>query len=874
MTSAPAPHQDGSPPPGLNRMRRLAVSVLLFERVWPAIAPSLGLLGVLVIAALLDLPRLLPPTLHIAVLAAALIAVLALFAYGLRDIRRPSAFEADRRLEADSNLRHQPLAVLSDQPASGGDSIWAAHVARARAQITRLRLKMPRPMLAAADTHALRALILIGLAIGVGIAGPDSWSRLVAAFEPGFVAKPPPPAPLLQAWITPPSYTGLPPMFLKPDSAAVTVPAHSMLSISVTGGNADAGAVPTLEQRTGSTPFPALDSTSFQIEQELTSGGRLSVRRRGHEMAGWDLTLVQDGAPVVSFPDRPGFVRNGTNPQARLPWEVSHIYGVASLRADMHLVGRPDAPVLSVPIPLPGNQPKSATGARIIDLTAHPWAGLPVTVELFARDVPGLEGHSEIVTFTLPERRFTNAIARALVAVRRQLSLNPNAKLSAITELNRLSLLPEVWDDDTAGFINLRAIAALLGYGRDAGSTEQAQSGLWSLALHMEEGAPDRTARALEAARKELENTLQADKNGDPADRTDLDRRIQELQEALQKRLQALTEQARRDPESEAYNPDAHPLDQRDMQKLTDEMRDAARKGDTDTARDKLAQLEQMMEALKNGRPEHGQMTEQERKRAEGRQKGRQDVTAVQDLIRRQGGLLDSAQARAAITADPDTSDQKTDSDRQSEQRIQQALRRAVGALMQDFGDLTGDVPPSLSDADTAMRGSLGALVQGNDAAAAQLDQRAIEALQKGGKSMQQQLAQKFGRGEQQSGEADDGDPDGDEQGMAQGDEDGDGDGPGMGQYSNGQNDRSNNSPGQRGPGHQSARRPGQGRDPLGRSHGEGIGGTDEAGDVQVPEQMEQARSRELQDELRKRGADRTRPQDELDYIDRLLKQF
>jgi hypothetical protein len=37
---------------------------------------------------------------------------------------------------------------------------------------------------------------------------------------------------------------------------------------------------------------------------------------------------------------------------------------------------------------------------------------------------------------------------------------------------------------------------------------------------------------------------------------------------------------------------------------------------------------------------------------------------------------------------------------------------------------------------------------------------------------------------------------------------------------------------------------------------------------------MEQARSRAIQDELRRRDADRQRRQQELDYIERLLKPF
>ena len=43
---------------------------------------------------------------------------------------------------------------------------------------------------------------------------------------------------------------------------------------------------------------------------------------------------------------------------------------------------------------------------------------------------------------------------------------------------------------------------------------------------------------------------------------------------------------------------------------------------------------------------------------------------------------------------------------------------------------------------------------------------------------------------------------------------------------------------------------------------------------MRVPDQMEEARTRALQDELRRRGAERARPQNELDYIDRLLKPF
>jgi hypothetical protein len=43
---------------------------------------------------------------------------------------------------------------------------------------------------------------------------------------------------------------------------------------------------------------------------------------------------------------------------------------------------------------------------------------------------------------------------------------------------------------------------------------------------------------------------------------------------------------------------------------------------------------------------------------------------------------------------------------------------------------------------------------------------------------------------------------------------------------------------------------------------------------VTVPEERERQRTQAIEEELRRRGADRARPQQELDYINRLLKQF
>jgi uncharacterized protein (TIGR02302 family) len=900
----------------LARHRMLARLVLSFERTWPAIWPPLGLAGLFLIAALLDLPAHLPPWAHVALLAAFALAELALIVRAVRAVRAPTPVELDRRLEHASGLRHRPLAVLTDRPAqtgsaaSGEDTLWRAHVARAAADVGRLRVGLPRPGLAMRDPRALRAAVVLGLVAAVVIAGPDAPLRLARAVSPGFTPPTPPPPTQLQAWITPPPYTRLAPTFLKPDGGPVTVPAGAHLTVNITGGEG----MPSMALADAPISFRGLDAASFQADQDVTSGGRLALRRQGHEIAAWELTVVADVPPVVAFTEPPGKARGTSRlPQTRIPWEVSHAYGVASLRAELRLKDRPGAAPVIVNIPLPGGTPRQAKGARLQELTANPWAGLPVIARLVARDEPGLTGTSEPAEFLLPERRFDNPMAKALLEVRKGLSRDPDDRARAIRNLEMLTPLADFWRNDNGAFLNFRSIIAQLTHDKDAGAVAAVQARLWLLALHLEEGAPEQTERALEAARQDLRDAMEAQQRGEKIDPTELDKKMRAVEDALQKHLQALAEQARRDPDSQQTDPADRQLDARDMQRLAEQMREAAREGRMDDARQKMAELEKMLEELRNAHPDHNRMTERQRQRAEKRQRGQQQMSALQDMVQREGALLDNAEGRG----DPDrarrfapppydrfrpnlgqpfppsplpsqplvlqrpppappnqSADQQpppsnapspSDAQRGSEQKTQQALRRALGELMQEYGDLTGQIPDNLGEADTAMREAGQALAGGRDPAAASAEQRAIEALQKGGRSMSMQMAQQFG----QSGE--EGDDEGEQEGLdSQTGPGQDGTQPGGREY--GRDDGRGNRPWDRG--HGADRRADERRDPLGRPLREGTSGADESGDVQVPEKAEEARTRAIQDELRRRDADKARPQPELDYIERLLKRF
>ena len=59
MSEAPTP-SPAVPAVGLRRKRALARGVILFERLWPALWPALGALGVYAAFGLLDGPAALP----------------------------------------------------------------------------------------------------------------------------------------------------------------------------------------------------------------------------------------------------------------------------------------------------------------------------------------------------------------------------------------------------------------------------------------------------------------------------------------------------------------------------------------------------------------------------------------------------------------------------------------------------------------------------------------------------------------------------------------------------------------------------------------------------------------------------------------------
>lgn len=850
----------------LRRRRGLARLALGWEALWPRLWPPVGVAGLFAVLALLDLPRHLPAGLHWALLLGFVAAFGVVAWRDFRDFAWPDAAAAERRLERESGLRHRPLATLADRPATADDpaalALWRAHQARAAAEIRALRVGPPRPGLARRDPHALRAALALGLIAALVMAGGEAPERLRRALLPSLAGAPPTPALKLEAWVTPPAYTGAAPVFLDAAGGAATVPQGSRLQVAVSGGR---GGAPELVTAAGTAPLKALDAASFAGELPLAEGGQIAIRRDGRELARWALTVQADAPPLVRFTEPPGRAQRGL--AVRLPWSAEDDWGLAALRVEFRLKARPTAPPLVLDLSLPGGIPKQARGTAQPDLSAHPWAGLEAEVRLVVRDGAGQEGASEPAAITLPERSFNHPVAKRVIAVRKGLSLAPEERDGARRELEDIARAPEAFEHDATTYLALRSARSRLLYDHRPEAVGEVQDLLWEVALALEEGRDGRTLRALQQAREALRQALEEAQRNPPADerqRAEIERRIQELRDAIRQHLEALAERLQREnAEAIPFDPQSRLMDQREMERRTRRMEEAAREGRMEAAERELAELEEMLRALEEGRVARQESPQ----RRQQRQRGQQQMGVVQDMVRRQGEMLDRSHQRAeeeeqrraaqrrqqsrsqGFRWPPDARQEEdrtqaapeggaADRQREADARRQRALRRALGELMQQFGDLTGEIPESLGRADQAMREAQEALGEGRDARDAQ--SRAMRALMEGGREMAQAMQRQFGMS--MEGE-------GDPQDMA-----------------------GENQPG--GNGQDQAMDRGEGRDPLGRRSRDVNGQADSGSDTRVPDEAELLRTRRLQEELRRRGAEKERPAEELDYIDRLLRRF
>ncbi|WP_209018049.1 TIGR02302 family protein [Roseibium aggregatum] len=832
----------------LDRLVRQSRRALFIERLWRALLPVLVVLGLFVGVSWLGLWLVLPAwagPLGLLVFAAATV-------WAARDLFHlawPTREDALSRVEKSSGRTHRPLTTLEDELSVGASdresqAIWALHQRRTAEAVAAIRSKAPDPQAFRRDPWALRVLAASVLLIGFSTASGDHFGRLVSAFQNPFKTVEPPSR--LDAWVTPPLYTSEPPIYLTGESAQlrdpgspISVPEGSILVVRTQGARdlkmtyarAEDTEPQVIEPELGTeTEDPDL-KTLLPVERrlELETTGIVELLNGEEPMLSYVFAVKPDDAPDIRLTDDPEEQLSGA---LKFSYLVNDDYGVVAAEARIAPLPNPDnnnrapRPLVEAPqfpLSLPPRAGTAKTAETIRDLTSHPWAGSEVNLSLLARDQAGQEGQSPAYRITLPQRRFGKPLARAVVEQRRNLALDAESQSEVIIAFDALMLAPEMFDFKPRNYLGMRFAYGSLVNARTDEDLKALLPLLWDLALSIEDGDLSAAERKLRDAQEALRKALE-----EGASDEEIAKLTQQLREALNEYMQALAEQMRQNPQAmQPFDGNQQTLSEQDLTEMLDRIEELARTGSRDAARELLAQMQQMLENLQAGRPQmmpnsmSSEMMEM--------------LNQLGEMIQRQQQLMDEThkfnqdqqQQRRGQQQQPGQQQQGQGqqlTQEQLEQMLQQ-LQEGQGDLAQQLQELMDQLSQNgmgqnqaLGEAGESMGEAQQSLGDGQGQQALGEQGDALDALRRGAQGLTEQM---MGQGE--------------------------------------------------GPGSPNGASP-MDEDPLGRPRR--TEGPDFNNRVRIPDEIDVQRARRILEELRRRFSDPSRPQLELDYLERLLKRY
>jgi uncharacterized protein (TIGR02302 family) len=830
----------------LARALSWAEHALLWEKLWPRIASALAVFGVFLAVSWLGLWIALPPLGRVA--GVSLFALLFIASLSpLIWLRLPRRAEALARLDHASGIDHRPATALADRlaPATNDpvmEALWRAHRVHEAERAKNLRAGLPRPRLAWRDPYAIRALVLLAAVASFFLADGEQVRRVTAAFDwSGAIY---PRLYRVDAWVTPPAYTGRAPILLpgirhdEPapgETTAVLVPAGSELVVRATGlSNIDLAFSGGLTEQSKDTPTRTAEG-GVERRFLVSDSGTMTVRGLPAGNALWGFKAVPDRPPTIAHIKDPQVVGQAG---LSLNYRVEDDYGVISAEARFTRAPRAAAdgapaprPLVSPPdfsLLLPQARTRAGVGQTTRDLTEHPWAGVATILTLVARDEGGNEGMSEAREIRLPERPFNKLLSRALVEQRRNLALDANARENVEQALRALMIAPEQFTSEAAIYLGLRTAFARLKLAKSDDDLRGVVDYLWEVAVLIEDGTMSDAERELRAAEDALRQALE---RGAPDE--EIRKLTEKMREVLDRFLRALAEQLRRDGTT-----DDRPLDRnarivrpQDLKNMLDRIENLARNGSRDAARRLLDEMQAMLDGLSRGKQARSDPGDPGASQLDELSRMIQEEQRLRDKTFRQGRDSRAERRNRPSDAEPSDRERRAYNDlRQNQEGLRQKLEQMLEQLRRDRqnGDGTEEDGPgkdadeALGQAGQAMQDAEGSLQGGDAEGAVDSQGRALQSLRKGVQSLAEAMQGGMGDGM--------GEPMGDEPSSA------------------------------------------ERTDPLGRPVRSREYGDDFT--VKVPGEIDVQRARRVLEELRRRLGDANRPQLELDYLERLLKDF
>lgn len=895
--------------PALARMvavkRLFARLVLVSEQLLPRLLLPASILAVFLSAAWFGVFRIAPDILRFLLLAVFALGF-AIFLYPLRRLRWPTIREADRLLEERNGLPHQPVTAQEDEPALDSPfarALWREHQSRMAERIAALDAGLPRPDIARYDRFALRAIPALLLVTAFSFSMSNSGGSLSDVFTAP-ASRSINPDIRVDAWVTPPYYTGEAPVYLTGNVANASdnlnVPQFSELTVRVTGASADEkvlfqatgadkgvevpeqvadadsqtkpssgapAAAPAAQlAATGTANTAAADGMVARTHVlKLEKGGALTVNGKS-----WSFNVIVDKPPEITFDGIPHPTANGA---LELGFRVKDDYGVEEAHAEIVPVGSDPAatPLYGLPeykLEIPRRDRRNGKGLASHDLTQDPLAGKRIRITLVAKDGAGQTGRSAPYEMVLPSRNFSQPLAAAIAEERQVFALDTR-RMPAAIELNKsLTIRPEETIPDLGNYLAIRSALTRMKLASSNVALKDTADYLWQIALGMEDAQLTDAEKALKDAQQKLSDALQRNASDD-----EIKKLTDELRKAMNAYMKELAERMRNMP-AQPNQRSANILRQQDLQRMMDQIENLARSGNRQAAQQMLSQLQQLMNSLQAGKPQPGQQQQ-----GEANDKMREQMDKLGRIMRDQQKLMDQTfKFDQAMRDRMQRGDSNEDGDGLMDQplpNLGDQTRPDMGQRNQDQQNQQGQNQQGKKGSDPTdgmtadqLRDALKQLRQQQDDLAKQLGE-----LQKNLGSMGMKPNQNYGKAQQEmkgaSGQLTEGNGEGAVQGqgraldaLRKGTRDMMNQL--MAQMQQGQGQGQGQMPGEMGQGGQN------GRDPLGRER-ETNGPIDGPNNNMVPDIINAQRAREILDAIRERLSNNPSFTEERRYLERLL---
>ncbi|MEM1151265.1 MAG: DUF4175 family protein, partial [Pseudomonadota bacterium] len=490
----------------------------------------------------------------------------------------------------------------------------------------------------------------------------------------------------VEAWITPPSHTGRPPIFLEAGMDNIRVPAGSQVTLRAFNRTAPT-LVLTREDGRDRDRFDETPEGAYEAVATLNEDTKVAVHWWGERVA-WQVLASDDSPPLVRFVTLPSIT---TDDEMAFEWAASDDYGVERLELAVRLrephAAAPDAED-RIPVQMGPVSPKDAQEDVLLDTMRHRWAGLPVDVQLVAIDGAGQEGRSRSLPFILPGKLFLQPMAQAAQEIRvtvlreprgyapletntdaltpgalntdatRRLDSAPPDVQLASQMLDALTLEPGRYFEDRSVYFGLRMAHGILTTAPDKAEADSIDNLLWQVALKAEYGSSADALRALLAARRALEEALR-----DGASEDEIRRLMEAFREAANNYIAAKMAEALINGNEAPNMTDMGPggggggLGANQFEDMLNALEDLAETGAADQARQLLSDITNMLENLEfqqggqgggdgfampgqsGGEPgEEGELPQQEQELTDA-------LEALSDLLREQRELNDDTLA-------------------------------------------------------------------------------------------------------------------------------------------------------------------------------------------------------------------------------------